>query len=158
MKFWHGLLAGLFFGMVSSGIILLILISSPPRGKEIIIQRLPTPSQITIYIVGEIKNAGVYAVPFESRGQNIIEAAGGLTDQADIMAINQAVRLKDGNKITIPNKYLPTITSNNSTPVAKNSPIDINHASQSELDLLPGIGPAIAADIIAYKDFIITTP
>jgi competence protein ComEA len=95
---------------------------------------------------------------------NVIEAAGGLLPDADQTAVNLAAKLSDGQKIVVPkvNAPVPAIAEDNpiiqqassqpglATPSSEN-PLDLNSATPEQLDLLPGIGPTRAADIIAYR-------
>ena len=124
--------------------------------------------KITIYITGAIKNQGVYELEEKSRIVDCIEKAGGLTEDADLKNINLAYVIEDGMKIYIPknsdnnevkddtNLYVykeknNTINSDNINLETQNNKIDINTASQTELETLPGIGPSTAAKIINYR-------
>jgi competence protein ComEA len=95
---------------------------------------------------------------------NAIEAAGGLQPNADQSAVNLAARLSDGQKIVVPKINEPVTGIESSTPQggqpkpqsglatpSKENPINLNTASAEEFDLLPGIGPTHAADIVAYR-------
>jgi competence protein ComEA len=95
---------------------------------------------------------------------NAIEAAGGLQPDADQSAVNLAARLLDGQKIVVPKINEPVTGIESSTPQSeqtkpqsglatpsKENPINLNSASAEEFDLLPGIGPTHAADIVAYR-------
>ena len=124
--------------------------------------------KITIYITGAIKNQGVYELEEKSRIVDCIEKAGGLTEDADLKNINLAYVIEDGMKIYIPknsdnnevkddtNLYVykeknNTINSDNINLETQNNKIDINTASQTELETLPGIGPSTATKIINYR-------
>lgn len=123
-------------------------------------------NKIVVYITGAIKNEGVYEIKENSRIADIIEVAGGLTDEADIKNINLASVLDDGVKIYIPkindseNEIIDNINSHiykednsyKSTNYNKiKSKININSASQTELECLPGIGTSTAKKIIDYR-------
>ena len=125
-----------------------------------------TEEKIIVYITGAIKNEGIYEMEENSRIANIIEKAGGLTEEANIENINLAYLLEDGMKIYIPKKDekinelkedTNTYTSKeNSTSEVlknknKNEKININTATQTELETLPGIGPTTALRIIEYR-------
>jgi len=104
-------------------------------------------------ISGAINDPGVYSVPEGTRLFELIEIAGGLSDDADIDFINQASFVADGDKIIIPVKggdelSLSSIISRNYTD---GSIININNASKEELMQLPGVGEAIADRIIEYR-------
>lgn len=103
--------------------------------------------KICIDISGEVNNPGVYEVENNARLYQIIEKAGGLTDQADTNSINQAKYVEDGEKIIIPSK---NNVSNNQSD--KNGLININTADKEELKEIPGVGDAIADRIIEYRE------
>ena len=118
---------------------------------------------IIVDVAGEVQNPSVIELPTESRINDAIIAAGGLTDDADISQINRAAILSDGEKIFIPTKPNPAaVTSapinggsipNAATGGGKtgNSPININYASAEELQKVPGIGPVTSDKIIQYR-------
>lgn len=125
-------------------------------------------SKIVIYIAGAVKNEGIYELDENSRIADSIEKAGGLTEDANINNINLAYVLEDGMKVYIPknsdnnevkddtNIYVSkengnTSTSKNTNSDTQNSKININTATQAELETLPGIGPSIATKIINYR-------
>ena len=97
-----------------------------------------------------------------SRIADAIEMAGGLNNDADISQINLAYILEDGMKITIPNKNEKKENNNENSNVIvennikennkKDNIININNATQSQLETLPGIGPSIAIKIINYRN------
>jgi len=117
---------------------------------------------IYVHICGEIKTPGVYKLLANSRAVDVIELAGGLTDKADSVAINQANLIQDGEQIYIP-KIGEKVTSLskegdyglNQSLVSGNSgdsdKVNINTASKIDLVTLPGIGEAKADMIINYR-------
>lgn len=133
-------------------------------------QATTAPSEkIIIYIIGCVKTPGVYELDVDSRVSNAVDAAGGLSETADLTKINLAYKLEDGQKITIPSindktdedstyedfitdSSENTISQTNSTSVQKSSIVNINSATQTELETLPGIGPSIASKIISYRN------
>ena len=129
--------------------------------------------KIIVHIMGAVKNAGVVELNENSRISDAIDAAGGITEDADMSKINLAYMLEDGMKIIIPSindktneqettddSYITTDSgqttekniSNKSESKSKNELININKASQTELETLPGIGASTASKIIAYRD------
>ena len=119
---------------------------------------------VIVHVTGEVKKPGVVRVKEGSRVEDIVKAAGGLTENADISNINLAYVVEDGTKIRIPStddeKQEEYITqsigegiimqeeSNNS----RSSIVNINTASETELEELPGIGASIAGRIIEYRN------
>lgn len=111
-------------------------------------------NNIIIHIAGEVENEGIIELPPNSRIYDAVEAAGGLTAEANLSQINLANMLKDGQKIYIPNEeeteeYIEEVTGKNEyKEVGK---IDINTATQTELETLSGIGPSTALKIVNYR-------
>jgi len=157
MKTWQSILFGILVGLIFSAAI--ILITSTPSGNAIQLVPVPTQGPIKVYIVGEVKNPGLYSLPRYSRIGDVVKAAGGLEPSADKAAINLAAQVSDGEKIiiaAIQNNETDSSNSVSSTKSAsqqlsKENPLNINTATVEQLDLLPGIGPTRAADIIAYR-------
>lgn len=122
--------------------------------------------KIIVHITGEVKNTGILVLKEEARIADAIESAGGATEEADLNKINLAYTLKDGQKIYIPNKedeeniaYITEGSGNNvsvengdESEMKEKINININTASQAELEELPGIGEAIASRIIEYRE------
>ena len=121
---------------------------------------------IFVHIAGCVQKEGMLELSSNSRIADAIEKAGGLTQEADLSDINLAYLLEDGMKIYIPNQNerqennekTENTAKTESTPSmqiqdtnTKQDVININTATQEELDTLPGIGPATAAKIIAYR-------
>lgn len=124
-------------------------------------------SEIYIDVSGAVINPGVVKLPDGSRVFQAIELAGGLKNDADMMNVNLAAALNDGDKIYIPSvseQETQTLSgivtgtiSNNKTNVGAvqsvyDSKININMASAEELQSLSGIGPATAQRIIDYRN------
>lgn len=118
--------------------------------------------KIIVHITGEIKKNGILELPVGARIADAITAAGGATDNADLNQVNLAYELQDGQKIYIPSKedkeieYI-TSESGDNVIVGENSQgvnqkVNINQAGQEELQELPGIGPALAMQIIQYRN------
>lgn len=137
-------------------------------------------NKIVIYIIGEVKQEGVYELDENSRISDAIEKAGGTKENADLSQINLAYKIEDGMRIYIPKKgelvqdkekiedktqeivtgkstdITNTTSVNTNLSTNKKSKTDIekinlNKATQTELETLPGIGPSTAEKIIAYR-------
>lgn len=116
---------------------------------------------IIIHITGSVKNQGIVEVEQGSRISDAIDAAGGATKEADLSKINLAYIVQDGQKIYVPNindkEEVDTITQDAGDNVIKGADnikeqkININTASQTELETLSGIGPSTALKIINYR-------
>lgn len=110
-------------------------------------------SEITIDVEGEVVNPGVYRLPTGSRVYEAIKAAGGVTANADASDLNQARLLSDGEQIYLFAKS-PQSAGKKSTIKVKpkgSSLVLLNRATAKEFEALDGIGPVLAARIVAYR-------
>lgn len=149
------LAAGVLIGLLASGVILLA--TRQPQGKPVELQPPPTPGPVLVHVGGAVVNPGVYRLPHDSRVYQAIEAAGGLTAEADVRTLNQAAELEDGVALFVPavNQEIPAEFSPGEIPPAQRSMpdllVNINTASLEELESLPEIGPELAQRIIAHR-------
>lgn len=111
-------------------------------------------SQVTVDVAGAVTTPGVYSLPINSRVVDAIKAAGNTLKGADVSDINLARVIKDGEQIYIypPQKSGSSVrVSPQRTKAKVTSPIALNRASAKELEALDGIGPVLAARIVAYR-------
>jgi competence protein ComEA len=109
-----------------------------------------TPSTlIVVDVVGAVAHPGVVRLPAGSRILDALLAAGGMTGDADLFALNKAAPLRDGMRIYVPKpgEQVPA----GSLGSAAETKIDVNHASEAELVALPGVGPSTAARIVRSR-------
>ena len=118
---------------------------------------------IVVHVAGEVNKPGVYTLPNSARMIDAVTAAGGATVRADLEVINLATPLIDSSQIYVPAKGVaarPTFVRPqpgvNGVASATNSPsasgvVNINRASVTELDALPGVGPSTAQAIVDYR-------
>lgn len=155
-----GILLGLFVAL------LVWVVARNPSGQAVTLRPPPTETPIIVHITGAVPRPGVYALAKGARVQDAISAAGGFLAEAEKTGINLARALEDGEQLDIP--YLegasPVIEfvpgqgqpGQGSSPViqppSSSELININTASQTELETLPGIGPTTALKIIEYRD------
>lgn len=109
----------------------------------------PAPT-IQVDVVGAIAHPGVVRLPLGSRVLDALLAAGGMTGDADLFALNKAALLRDGSRIYVPKRgETPPAGSAGSESELK---IDLNEAIAAQLDGLPGLGPATAARIVRSRE------
>ena len=110
---------------------------------------------IFVDIGGAVEKPGVYEVTKDTRLFEVVDMAGGLTEDADADQVNQASFVEDGQKIIIPEKGSTGSGDTASAAVipadANNGLININTASADELKTLSGIGDVTAEKIIEYR-------
>jgi competence protein ComEA len=168
---WKPFLFGLCVGLLS--VPLILVLNQRPTGIPITLLPPPptiTPVPLRVHVTGAVNAPGVYQLPKTSIVQDAIDAAGGFSENADVSGLNLAGLLNDGQKLFIPElppTAPPTPTTGPGTPTPTpaaqttqppNNPttntgqlININTATQAELEFLPRIGPAIAQRIIEYR-------
>lgn len=142
------------------GIVLLVMsqpepiqITVNPPAPTVTPPPTATASPLLIYVTGAVAEPEqTVSLPPESRVSDAIEAAGGTTENADLTRVNLAGVLRDGDQV-----HVPVIEAVEAEPVITATAsgggiIPINSATIDELQTLPGIGPALAERIIAYRE------
>ena len=111
-------------------------------------------AEVTVDVAGAVNKPGVYSLPINSRVIDAIKAAGDTLKGADLSDINLARVIKDGEQVYIypPQKGGSSVRVSPQRAKAKQTgPIALNRASAKELESLDGIGPVLAARIVAYR-------
>ncbi len=115
-----------------------------------------TMQEVVIFvdIKGAVKNPGVYQMKSGDRVKDALDAAGGLTDEADSQKVNLAQRVEDQMVIVVP-KVGEEVTEipagAMSKEAAKDGKVNINTATVEELKTLKGVGEKKAEAIIEYR-------
>jgi competence protein ComEA len=156
MKYLWGIAFGVIIGFLGVG--LLLLTSGKPRGEPIQLLPPPTPAPLVVHITGAVKKPGVYTLPPVSRVGEAIDLAGGISTNADSSLINLAQLVEDGEQIWVPYQ-IQEIVVQDDVEIVSIKPtqshlirlININTATQTELESLSGIGPVYAKAIIQYR-------
>lgn len=115
--------------------------------------------KIKIHVVGAVKNNGIVEMKRGARISDVIEAAGGSTENADLSKVNLAYEVEDGQKVYIPNindeqveRYITSESGNGVIEEERTKKlVNINTATQTELETLSGIGPSTALKIVTYR-------
>ncbi|HEY8471450.1 MAG TPA: helix-hairpin-helix domain-containing protein [Natronosporangium sp.] len=121
---------------------------APPASTE--------PAELVVAVSGEVREPGLVHLPPGSRVADAIEAAGGLLPGADIDHLNLARRVVDGELITVgipppPGPVEGGEPGSGGAAAPGGGLVNLNTATQAELETLPGIGPALARRIIDYR-------
>ena len=103
-------------------------------------------------IVVDVKRPNIYRLDEGSIVEDAIKIAGGTTSEADLIKINRAEKLSDNQEVIIPIKGQDESESFVSSASSSSGKVNINTANETELDSLPGIGPAKAVEIIKYRE------
>ncbi|MGW4631517.1 ComEA family DNA-binding protein [Nocardia sp. NPDC004415] len=135
-------------------------------------------AEVVVSVVGLVEHAGLHRLPGGSRVADAIEMAGGVRDGADLSGLNLAQRLSDGDQLVVgatgphsdPLRVgSAMISASGGTPAigptpaggsgpkatgggtGKSGGVDLNTATEAELDALPGVGPVTAKAILAWR-------
>ncbi|MGI6613222.1 MAG: ComEA family DNA-binding protein [Fastidiosipila sp.] len=151
-----------FFALIALSAVILILIARKPSGQPVLIvsgetEGLQTeaarPTLFPVHVDGAVKNPGLYYFAESSIMEDAIKQAGGLSPLADCGAVNLAMLLRPHMKIYVPREGEDVAW----LPLGEDEPeaealIDLNRASQRELETLPGVGQATAEAILAFRE------
>lgn len=148
-----------------------VVSGAPSRGAA----PKPTPSSaasavVVVHVLGAVGRAGVVSLPVGSRVSDALGAAGGAAADADLARLNLARPLVDGERLYVPKVgqvEVPAALDGSggapsTGPGAPGAPsasgadgsadvVDLNTADQTALETLPGIGPALAERILAWR-------
>ena len=126
------------------------------------------PSVLVVHAAGAVNRAGLVRVPGPARVIDVVEAAGGLAADADRDALNLAAPVADGQRVFVPRRgqATPAVADIDPDPdpnvvsggpaggageAAGSAVVNLNTATATELETLPGVGPATAARIVEYR-------
>ncbi|WP_425956625.1 helix-hairpin-helix domain-containing protein [Xylanimonas sp. McL0601] len=118
----------------------------------------PSAPGVVVDVVGQVHEPGLLTLPAGARVADAVEAAGGATDGADLGAVNLARLLVDGEQLRVPapGEAVPVAPADAEAGGAAGTTasglVDLNTADVTTLDTLPGIGPALADRIIAWRE------
>ena len=113
---------------------------------------------VTVDVSGAVATPSVVTLAEGSRVADAIDAAGGALPDADLAQLNRAARLTDGEKVHVPitgeqaAEAAGTTAGSVETGATTQQLININTATEAELDVLPGVGPSTAEAIVADRE------
>ncbi len=118
-------------------------------------------AQLVVDVKGAVRHPGVYRLAVGARAYDAIRRAGGLTGRADRIGVNLAARVVDGGEVVVPARGAGgSGTAAGTTTAASNGgagstggplSLDLDSATEQQLEQLDGVGPALAAKIVAYR-------
>jgi competence protein ComEA len=127
-----------------------------------------TGGVFVVDVVGAVRRPGVVSLPATARVTDAVIAAGGALPTADLDRINLAAHLVDGMRIAVPRRGVPSDPAGPSADPAvavapgagsgsggaptPGAPLDLNTATEAQLETLPGIGPSLARAIISERE------
>lgn len=141
-----------------------VQVASPPT-VEVETPPEPTTSKpsptatIRVHVTGAVNAPGVLRLPEGSIVLDALEAAGGLTADADPELLNMAAPLSDGAQVVVGTTGEPAgeIREPGGGPGSEGgavagAPVNLNQATEAELEELPGVGPVLASSIVAWRE------
>ena len=151
------LAAGLAGALVGVIVLLVVLLARSPRDTVILnVEPDPDPNQLRVWVGGEVARPGIYTLSRGARVADALAAAGGVLERGDASSLGMAEPVADSEQIIVPPQQAaaPASTAAETAPSlpAGNGAININTASAAQLEELPGIGPALAERVIAYRE------
>jgi competence protein ComEA len=115
----------------------------------------PPGALLVVDVEGRVRRPGLVHLPAGSRVADAVRSAGGASPGAVLARLNLARVLTDGEQLLVPgpgDPVAPSVATGTSGAVAGSSgPVDLNAATQEGLDALPGVGPVLAARIVAWR-------
>ena len=148
--------AGVALVLVLAGLGIAVFVTAvTPHGSSTLIAPsdqatdLAAPSTaIYVHILGEVRQPGLYELHDGDRAVDAVAAAGGFTEAADAAGLNLARFVSDGEQIIVPAIGEAPAAGAGGVP----GKVNLNTADAALLDTLPGVGPATAAKIIAWRE------
>jgi competence protein ComEA len=153
-------------GLVAGGLIVYFTVRTAAPATPIVVSTpVPpptpypsaTPAPVRVHVSGAVRQPDVYELPPGSIVKHAIEAAGGPADDAALDCINLAVELQDQQQVHVPregesNPPPPLSGGDAEGGSAAGGPVNINTATATELQALPGIGPSTAQKIVDHRE------
>lgn len=113
---------------------------------------------LVVHVAGEVQQPGIVEIESNARVIDAIESAGGPTDEAQLDALNLAAIVNDGEYILVPDRQTTAVAEPNPPAsggmgsAGNDVTVNLNTADSTELETLPGVGPATAEKIISHRE------
>lgn len=130
--------AGLWFGRGDT--------ASPPPTVDLEPVAAADDESIVVHVSGWVRRPGLVTLEQGARVADAVAAAGGAVEGASLGSLNLATPLVDGQQVMVPGP------GGAGAVEADDGKIRINHASATELEQLPGVGPVLAQRIVDYRE------
>jgi competence protein ComEA len=110
--------------------------------------------EVVVSVAGRVARPGLIRLPEGTRVADALDAAGGALPGTDLMGLNIARRLSDGEQLLVgvaPPPGQPADGATLGTPAGTSQKVDLNAATLEQLDMLPGVGPVTAQRILDWR-------
>lgn len=130
------------------------LVAAPPGNDPSGPSSAGAAGTVTVDVTGKVRRPGIVVLDTGARVVDALAAAGGERSGVDLSSINLARVLVDGEQIVVgsPQPTVPVAPSGSSVPGAPTVLVNLNTATQAELETLPDVGPVTALAIVAWRD------
>ena len=125
--------------------------SSPDPYASALSSAVTDPTSIVVDVGGRVRKPGLVTLPQGARVADAIDAAGGPVHRRELVRVDLAARVSDGQLLLVGVGSVPAGGADGSAPSASPSPVPLNSASLDELETLPGVGPVTAQKIIDWR-------
>lgn len=134
---------------------------APPARTGVPVAAVPAPTTTTapralVHVVGAVRAPGVVELDNGARVRDALAAAGGPADDADLDRLNLAAPVNDGERVAVPRlgepDPVPVAGDPTANDAAPSGPLDLNTATATDLETLPGIGPTLAEAIVRQRE------
>jgi len=146
----------LITGIGITGFVVYVATSSLMPAQKVFVQSSNSKKSVNVSsariyvdVAGEVRKPGIYQLDSGARVFDVVLLAGGFTAKANQASVNLARTLTDGEQLIVANKSQQNYYSGSSN--SANPLISLNQASESELEQLPGVGPALAGRMIDWR-------
>ena len=120
--------------------------ASPPVGVA-----ADSSATVVVSVVGSVSRPGLVTLPEGARVADAVAAAGGLLPDADPASVNLAAVVADGQQVVVGLPGAPGAAGTTGGATGS-GPVDLNTATATDLDALPGIGPVLAQRIVEHRE------
>jgi competence protein ComEA len=111
----------------------------------------PPPPPVVVDVVGAVRRPGLYRLARGGRIADAVTRAGGPTRRADLMQVNLAAPLADGEQVVVPSLVAGAGVAGGGAVGTPAGPVHLSTATLAQLDALPGVGPVTAQKILDYR-------
>lgn len=117
-----------------------------------------TPAAVVVDVAGKVRRPGIYRLPAGSRVYDAIRAAGGARPGVDLVSLNLAALVQDGQQLVLGRPGVsPSVPAGapvglgSTGPSSVVAPVNLNTATLEQLDALPGVGPVLAQHVVDWR-------
>lgn len=120
--------------------------AAPASAPTVLSSASPSAAEVVVHVVGDVAHPGLVRLPKGSRVDDAISAAGGVRKGGRLGPVNLARTVVDGEQIVVGRDAVAAAAAN------PDGTVNLNAATASDLEALPGIGPVLAQRIVTWRD------